>query len=493
MKKTTCATKILANPTLRIRALRESGRFVRRLVPGAVFCLLFATSQAQTNYQRILSFGPLLQSGSWPRGQILEASDGWLYGTTYGGGTNGTGTLFKISKTGVGFTRLHSFTDGYFPCGGLVEANDGTLCGTTSSGGVNNSGTVFKLNKDGSGFTLLHVFPSSTGDGAQPAAGLTSGKGGVLYGTTFGGGATNRGTVFSLNPDGSGYTNLHNFTGTNGADGSYPFANLCQGLDGAVYGTTQAGGSNDLGTVFKLNPNGTGYAILHHFSGRSVDGRLPLGGLVQGSDGLLYGTTSYGGTNDLGTVFKLGTNGGSYAVLRSFTGYPLEYQPFAGLVQGAGGVLYGTTRFGGSNDGGTVFKLGTDGGGYAVLHSFSGMGGDGSQPLAALSLGTDGALYGSTYWGGDYATNGVGGTLFRLFSSYPQIVITSIIPDSSGFLISFAGGAAGRAYQIQATTNQSGHSWQTIGSSTAAIDGTFRFFDSTGSNIASRFYRSSYN
>jgi uncharacterized repeat protein (TIGR03803 family) len=454
-----------------------------------VFGLLLATSQAQTNYQRILSFGPLPQSGSSPRGQLMEGSDGWLYGTTYAGGTNGSGTVFKIGKTGVGFARLHSFADGDFPCGGLVEANDGTLCGTTSSGGAYHSGTLFKLNKDGSEFTLLHVFPSSTDDGAQPVASLTTGKGGVLYGTTFGGGAANSGTVFSLNPDGSSYTNLHNFTGTNGADGSFPFASLCQGLDDALYGTTQAGGSNDLGAVFKLNPDGTGYAILHHFSGGTVDGRLPLGGLVQGSDGLLYGTTYYGGTNDLGTVFKLGTNGGVYAVLRNFMGGSQGNQPFAGLVQGVDGVLYGTTRYGGSNDGGMVFKLSTDGSGYTALHNFSGMGGDGSQPLAALLLGTDDALYGSTYWGGDYTTNGVSGTLFRLFSSYPQIVITSITPASGGFLLSFVGGAAGRAYQIQATTNQS-VAWQTIGSSTAAIDGTFQFLDSTVSNIPSRFYRS---
>jgi len=467
---------------------------MRSLVPAAIFCLLLATSQAQTNFQRILSFGPTTQSSSSPRGQLIEGSDGWVYGTTYSGGTNGSGTVFKISKTGVGFTQMHSFTDRDFPYGGLVEANDGALYGTTSGGGINGSGTVFKLNKDGSGFSLLHVFPSSTGDGEQPQANLTLGNGGVLYGTTVSGGAANRGIIFRLNPDGSGYTNLHSFAGASAdGDGSFTFASLCQGFDGALYGTTQYGGSNDLGAVFKLNPDGTDYAILHHFSGGPVDGRFPLGGLAQGSDGLLYGTTYYGGANDLGTLFKLGTNGGAYAVLRAFTDGIQGNQPYTGLVQDADGTLYGTTRYGGSNDGGTVFKLNEDGSGYTVLHSFSGLGGEGSQPLAALLVGTDGALYGSTYSGGDYTANGVGGTLFRLFASNPQVVITSLTPDSGGFILSFAGGAAGRTYQVQATTNHCSGCWQTIGSSTAAIDGTFRFSDATASNVPCRFYRSSGN
>ena len=371
-----------------------------------------------------MSFGPSAGSGGSPRGQLLEASDGWLYGTTSGGGSNGYGTVFTLSKTSNSSTVLHSFNDGYSPCGGVVEAKDGSLCGTTSRG-VSYSGTVFKLNKDGRGYTLLHLFPAFSGDGAQPMASLTAGKGGVLYGTTLGGGATGNGTAFSLTPDGSNYTVLHSFAGaTGGFDGSSPGAGLCQGLDGALYGTTQAGGSNDLGTIFKLNADGTGYAVLHHFSGGTVDGRLPYSGLIQGNDGLLYGTTYYGGTNDLGTVFRLGTNGGAYSVLMSFAGGTRGDQPFAGLVQATNGLLYGTTRYGGSNDGGTVFKLSTDGSGFGILHSFTGINGEGSQPLAALLVGSDGALYGSTFWGGAYATNGVTGTLFKMFDSGPPIMIT---------------------------------------------------------------------
>jgi uncharacterized repeat protein (TIGR03803 family) len=402
---------------------------VLSLVPGAILSLLLTTSQAQTNYQQILSFGLLPQSGSSPRAQLMEGSDGWLYGTTYAGGASNVGTIFKISKNGSGFSRIYTFTNSDLPYGGLVEASDGALCGATSGGGANHSGTVFKCSKDGSGFTLLHVFPSGQKDGTYPVCSLIKGNNGLLYGTTFSGGEANKGTVFGLNPDGSGYTNLHNFTGTTGFDGSFPWAGLYQGLDGALYGTTQTGGSNDFGIVFRINPNDSAYEILHHFSGGTNDTPRVYGSLVQGSDGLLYGTTYSGGTNNLGTVFKLNTNGGSYAVLLSFTSGSDGNQPFAGLVAGSNSVLYGTTRYGGGTNG-TVFRVNTDGTGYAVLHRFSDNAGDGDgrQPLAPLLMGSDGALYGSTYYGGRYATNGAlgDGTLFRMFASCPQIVITML-------------------------------------------------------------------
>jgi uncharacterized repeat protein (TIGR03803 family) len=394
-----------------------------RLVSGAILSLLLTTTQAQTNFQQILSFGPSLQSGSWPQGELLEGSDGFLYGTTYGGGNQGLGSVFKTSKNGSEFISLRSLTnDAYFPVAGLVESSDGVLLGTTPDGGANGAGTVFKMNKDGSGFSLLHIFAAGPGDGGRPQGRLVAAAGGMLFGTAFNGGAANKGVVFAMKADGSGYTILHNFAGTNSGDGSFPFASLCQGSDAALYGTTQGGGSNDLGSVFRLSSDGTGYAVLHHFNGGADDGRMPLGSLVQGSDGFLYGTTQNGGTHGLGTIFKLNTNGGGYVVLQSFAGGSTGSQPFAGLVAGSNGVLYGTTRFGGSHDLGTAFKVNTDGTGYATLHSFGGSAGDGSQPLAPLLMGSDGALYGSTHWGGMYETNGVYGTLFKLSS---PVVITA--------------------------------------------------------------------
>lgn len=461
------------------------------LLPVGMLSLILETSQAQTNFQQILSLGALPQSGSSPRAQLLEGSDGSLYGTTYGGGTGGSGSLFKIRKDGSGFTTLHSFTGTDFPCSGLVEAGDGSLCGTTPGGGSSLLGTVFKVARDGSGFTVLHAFPSGAGDGEQPVAGLAKGSSGVLYGTTFGGGSSHRGTVYRLNADGSGYSALHSFAGTtNAGDGSFPYAGLCCGPDEVLYGTTRSGGHNDQGTLFKLNPDGSGYAVLHHFSAGPNDGRMPLGGLVRGSDGFLYGTTYYGGAGDLGTIFRLDTNGGNYAVLRSFTSASEGIQPFSGLVAGNDDFLYGTARYGGVNDGGTVFRIHSDGTGYTVLHRFSAIAGDGSEPLAPLLIGSDGALYGSTYWGGAYATNGASGTLFRIFSSPAQVIATSITPGSSGCLITFARGAAAAEYDIQATASPTSLLWETLGSATAAIDGSFQFLDTAGTNLPTRLYRS---
>ena len=425
-----------------------------RQAAGAVACCLFlATCQAQTNYQRLLSFGPSAVFGSTPRAPLSEASDGWLYGTTSSGGTNGFGTLFKVRRTGLNFTLLHSFSEAYFPYSRLVETADGSLWGTASSG-PGNAGTIFKLNKDGSGFALVHLFSSAPSDGAQPMAGLTLGPGGVLYGTTISGGASNLGTVFAIDPASSNYTVRYSFMGpTNGPDGSAPGASLCLGTDGALSGTTQTGGSNDLGTVFKLNGDATGYTVLHHFTGAAGDGRLPLSGLVQSSDGMLYGTTYYGGANDLGTVYTLSTNGLNYSVLFSFTGADQGYEPYGGVVQGTDGRLYGTTRYGGSKDGGTVFALNTAGNGFTVLHSFLGTGGDGSQPFADLLRASDGALYGSTYWGGDYATNGVNGTLFRMYSLVPPVILGQGLVDGH-FQVSFSG-PDGQPYSLLASTNVS--------------------------------------
>jgi uncharacterized repeat protein (TIGR03803 family) len=391
--------------------------------------VLVAASQAQTNYETILGFGPSAQMGSSPRGQLMEGSDGFLYGTTPTGGSNYSGTVFKVGKDGTGFTVIYDFTNNEGPGGALLEASPGTLWGTTAGGGTNQSGSVFKVNMDGSGYTLLLSFPPAASRMGSEGS-LVKVNGGMLYGTTPGWGAEDMGTVFAVNLDGSGYTVLHDFVGaTNGADGSFPYAGLCEGRDGALYGTTQNGGSNDVGTVFKINPGGTGYQVLHHFSGGPDDGYIPMGKLVQGNDGFLYGTTYYGGTAGYGTLFKLSMTGSNYTVLRSLIGPNDGTRLAAGVVAASNNELYGTAGSGGSGGGGTVFKLNPDGSGFTVLHSFSSdPSDDGSQPLAALLQASDGALYGSTSLWGPYYTTGAFGTLFKLSSSQPDPVTITAQP-----------------------------------------------------------------
>ena len=279
--------------------------------------------------------------------------------------------MFKLSKDGTGNYTIHtvlkSFTDsdGANPYASLMEASDGAVYGTTFRGS-NTRGTVFKLSKDGNGnYTIHTVLKNFTGtDGFYPYAALVEGSDGVLYGTTYQGGSNNYGTVFKLSKDGTGnytiHTALKSFTGS---DGAYPYAGLLAGSDGALYGTTASGGSSVYGTVFKMSKDGSGnytvHTVLKNFTG--ADGANPPAGLVEGSDGALYGTTANGGSSGYGTVFRLSTNGsGNYivhTVLKSFTGSD-GANPYAGLVEANDGALYGTTYYGGSSGNGTVFRIG---------------------------------------------------------------------------------------------------------------------------------------
>ena len=384
-------------------------------------CTKPANAFAQPKYQAIKNFVDL---GSNPT-SLIEGSDRNLYGTMRDGGSKWEGVVFKVNKDGSGYTVLHDFTserdgaDGTWPQG-VVEGSDGTLYGTTQLGGTG-KGTVFKVNKDGSGYTVLHRFPGMSGDGLEPWAGLAEGRDGALYGTTLQGGTKNAGTVFKLNKDGSGYAVLRSFFATE-TDGATPMAGLLAGSDGALYSTTDGGGSSNgrNGTLFKIHLDGSGYETLHSFPDKPSDGRFPRSSLLEGRDGALYGTTQNGGAKDAGIVFKLNKDGSGYRILHSFTGslglkpdpkgmmsgvqngVPTRFSDEGdgsgptGLVAGSDGSLYGITEFHGKSGNGTAFKLNPDGSGFTVLHNFPGAEGDGQNPSASMVQGSDGALYGTT-------------------------------------------------------------------------------------------------
>lgn len=453
------------------------------------FHCLTCLAQPQTNYQRLLSCGPTRQYGIAPRGRLLEGMDGFLYGTTYAGGNSNLGTVFKMDRKGGNFSVLHSFSDGQFPYAGLIQTSDGTLYGTTTGGGAYGGGTIFKLQPDGAGFAAVFDFGVTNGDALAPLGDLILGADQWLYGTSSDGGINGFGAIFKVTPAGSNYTILYNFAGQAATDGAQPVAALFQGSNGVLYGTTQTGGSNNMGTVYKLNTDGSSYQILHHFMGAPGDGRMPLSSLLQGTDGALYGTTYYGGANDIGTVFRIDTNG-NFAVSRDFSGAQDGSQPIGGLAVGSDGTFYGATRYGGPFDAGVAFRLAFDGSGFSILHAFEVLSADGAQPFAPLIFGNDGALYGSTFYGGSYLTNGASGTVFRLFSFPPLITIDNVNLNTTGVTLNFSGGAAGRSYQIQAAADPSAHAWQVLGSATAAIDGTFQFFDLSPPTNSARFYRS---
>jgi uncharacterized repeat protein (TIGR03803 family) len=382
---------------------------------GNVTSVAISCAPSGTFTETVLhSFAGGSSDGSNPYADLIELRDGNFYGTTVGGGANGIGTVFRITAAGVE-TVLYSFaggSDGSSPQAGLIDGSDGNFYGTTELGGLHNlgtgqnRGTVFRITPAGME-TVLYSFAGS--DGSHPYAGLMQGSDGNLYGTTSIGGANGLGTVFQITrPPASVETVLHSFAG--GSDGSSPQAGLIQGDDGIFYGTTFAGGAHNLGTVFRITPAGR-ETVLHSFTGS--DGAHPYAGLIQGSDGNLYGTTSIGGANGLGTVFQI-TPAGVETVLHSFAGGSDGSEPYAGLIEGSDGNFYGTTELGGlhnlgtGQNRGTVFRI-TPAGRETVLYSFAG-GSDGSEPYAGLIEGSDGNFYGTTSIGG--ANNA--GTVFKL-------------------------------------------------------------------------------
>jgi uncharacterized repeat protein (TIGR03803 family) len=392
--------------------------------------------------------------GAYPNAGLI-LSGNTLYGTANYGGSSGRGTVFKVNTNGTGFTILHSFTapspnssgyptnsDGANPLAGLILSGN-TLYGSANVGGRFGRGAVFAVNTNGTGFTNLHNFPeavydSSSGsytnsEGAYPWAGLTL-SGNTLYGTTANGGSAGWGTVFALNTDGTGFTNLHSFN--SGSDGARPFARLI--LSGnTLYGTAREGGSSFVGTVFALNTDGTGFTNLHNFTDSS-DGKNPISGLV------LSGNTLYG---TVGKVFKVNTDGTGFTFLTNVHGSQ------DGLVL-SGNTLYGTTGgYFGSSDSGTVFAVNTDDTGFTTLHTFSPNGpsvdsytnSDGVVP-AGLILSSN-TLYGTAYRGGSSGN----GTIFSLSLppvSAPQL---TIFRSGANVILTWPANAAG--FTLQSTTN----------------------------------------
>ncbi|HXM45184.1 MAG TPA: choice-of-anchor tandem repeat GloVer-containing protein [Bryobacteraceae bacterium] len=399
----------------------------------------------------------------YPATALVQALDGMLYGTTTGGGTTNSGTIFEIAPGGT-LSTLYSFC----PNGGgseclngnagsapLVQATNGDLYGTTSAG-LNGPGSVFETTPRGA-LTTVYSFGGTSGGGAWEPGPLIQASNGDFYGTTGVGGDTNAacifggagcGTVFRITPAGV-LTILHEFCAQQGCpDGYYPVGGLVQAASGDFYGTTEYGGANcesypdfGCGTVFKITPGGT-LTTLYSFCAQQVlncvDGSYPEAGLSAASDGYLYGTTSAGGVNAEGdkggTVFKI-RPGGALTTLYSFcaqSGCADGYGPEAALIQATDGEFYGTTAGGGAFAGGTIFKVPSSGT-LATVYSFCARSGctDGSNPTASLVQDTSGEFYGTTLLGGS-GSGGLGpgcGTVFSLSAGLGPFVET--LPSSA--------------------------------------------------------------
>ena len=371
-----------------------------------------AKAAAVTAFTTLYSFSGI--DGAQPSGELLEDLHGNLYGTTQAGGPNFDGTVFRYSNGTV--TNLHTFTgpDGASPAGGLLNSIGnldigGNVYGVTSGGGYKNRGVVYSINTATGAFTILHAFKGGL-DGYAPFSHLVLFTDGNLYGTTSMGGGYNKGLVFRITPKGV-YSVVACFTGKNG---SMPIGGLSLSLkgfsvNGALFGTTSAGGAYGAGTVFSVTPQGK-ITNLHSLN-PATDGASPNGALIPDDNGNLYGTAYLGGSGSAGTIFEESASG-KFTTLYAFPTDPATQlnpngaQPLARLASFLNGNLYGTTAFGGPTGGGVVFEFNK--GALTVLHSFDGT--DGATPIGQLLLSPDGNIYGTTSGGGA----GAAGTLFAL-------------------------------------------------------------------------------
>jgi uncharacterized repeat protein (TIGR03803 family) len=367
---------------------------------------------------------------------LILARDGNLYGATCEGGNmsvpGGAGTLFRVTRTGSTSTyevlyTLDGTTDGNGPNAKLLQGADGSFYGTTNAGGdtthsAGGAGVIFKLTPSGNTFTYSVLYAlNGTTDGIAPQATLMQAADGSIYGTAlFGGSPTaGAGTVFKLTPSGSGYAFSVVYTFTGGTDGGMPAGGLMQATDGSLYGTTFWGGNptTSAGTIYRLGLAGSTatHTVLHALDG-TAEGSRPQAVLTQGTDGRLYGTASGGGdsstTNTIWSVSPTATTD-DFRLVYTLNGTTDGQFPFSQLVQASDGSFYGTTSAGGdaSANAGTLYKLTVTSttATYTVLHALDGTT-DGSNAYGGLVVAPDGHFYGMTTNGGGSAN---AGTLFR--------------------------------------------------------------------------------
>jgi uncharacterized repeat protein (TIGR03803 family) len=332
------------------------------------------------------------KDGAYPMASVIGVG-GTIYGTASAGGAAGLGTVFAINASTGTETTLFSFTtaSGSTPLAALISA-DGALWGTASAGGSGGYGTVFKLDPATGAETTVYAFTNGN-DGANPYAALVNLKG-TLYGTALRGGAYACGAVFAINPRKGTETNVYSFTG--GDDGTWPSAPLII-IGNLLYGTASLGGAQQVGTIFSLNPASGAETTIYTFT-LGNDGGVPEAPLIN-IGGILYGTTAYGGADFYGTVFRVDLSSGTETTLYTFPGGSQGASPPAGLLQ-AGGILLGTSPGTGINGyNGSIFSINLATGVETTLHSFFGSTPQFESNSALIEDGTN--FYGTTAEGGD--------------------------------------------------------------------------------------------
>lgn len=369
----------------------------RRLALACALLMVFAAASLHAQaYQDLYDLTCIGGCSPINSGRLTQGIDGNLYGTTEYGGTNNDGALFYATPGGSSAPVFYfdGTKSGSNPVGALTLAStDGNFYGTTSNGGKFGFGTLFRFNPSTLKLSVLHHFSSGEGN---PLVAPIEAKDKRLYGTTL------SGTIYRVTLPSGLFTILPNTVPEE------PVGPLFQASDGLLYGTTELGGTSNMGTIFRMTTTGK-IQILHNFTG--LDGSNPESPLVQGKDGNLYGTTQYGGTapGDSGTVFKLTLPSLAFSTLFSFDPLNLDATnvdgafPFAGLLLGPDGNFYGSATNGGANAAGTLFKI-TTGGVFSKLFDLDSADANGAGPYTTLMEHTNGVFYGLTSGGGTSAS-----------------------------------------------------------------------------------------
>jgi uncharacterized repeat protein (TIGR01451 family) len=406
-------------------------------------------------------------TGSRPRAGLILVN-GTLYGTTSAGGEGGAGTIFRVAIGTVPTDAhvLNSFKfHARFPAAELT-LSDGLLYGTTSRGTPADAGLVFSIRPGDAAPVPIHAFPASqtgTSLGLAPTAVIVSD--GVLYGAAENGEPLSAGAVFRVGVDGADPRVLHPFDFTDSVNGSLPRSKLLR-IGTQLYGTTNAGGSHEEGTIYRLNIDGSGFQVLHSFSAAET-GSGQTAALIQGSDGFLYGTARIGGASGKGTIFRLHPDGSQFAVLHSFEA---EGNPFSALVEDEPGVFYGTAPDNAGADLGLVFSLdvNTTPPTFTVLHRFERDSPEGFAPWGALVRGAGGWFYGTSSQGGSFSF-GAAFAISRwgeiravaafdhVHGAFPRTALT-LMPDGSFYGTTGEGGelSGGTIFRIAADTDGDG-------------------------------------
>ncbi|MCD4834546.1 MAG: T9SS type A sorting domain-containing protein [Bacteroidales bacterium] len=312
-------------------------------------------------------------NGSSPAGSLIQASDGKFYGMTERGGINDYGVIFEYDPaTGI-YTKKFDFDDsntGSYPLGSLMQASNKKLYGMTSEGGTNYCGVLFEYDPITGTYTKkLDFDDSNTGD--EPYGSLMQASNGKLYGMTKEGGTSGKGVLFEYDPVTSIYTKKIDFDGTNGY---YPWGSLMQASNGKIYGTTYGGGTGG-GVIFEYDPITNIYTKKFDFSANN--GAFPYGSLIQANNGNLYGMANYGGTNDCGVLFEYNPETDIFTKKLDFDGTNGD-SPYGSLTQASNGKLYGMTTSGGTSDKGVLFEYVPATGIYTKKLDFDGT--NGSEP-----------------------------------------------------------------------------------------------------------------